>query len=110
MGDESRQSLILKGFVSSPLPTRLIIKSVATFDFRMMFPAPLVSASINNPVLERYNPLLILLPDVCQLSGFSPTFTAAENLGLKNSILMCKIHLALQIAIPLGRILAAIFP
>jgi len=83
LGDESAQSLILKGLVSNPLPTLSIIESMATFDFLMILAAPLTSALINNPALERYNPLLILLPDGCQLSGFSPTFTGKMSRSKK---------------------------
>jgi len=37
-------------------------------DFLMILAAPLTSALMNNPALEQYKPLLILLPDGCQLS------------------------------------------
>ena len=79
MGDESAQSLILKGFVSNPLPTRSEMESMATFDLRMILAAPLTSALINNPVIERYNPLFIFLPEGCQLSGFSLTFAGRKS-------------------------------
>jgi hypothetical protein len=56
---------------------------MATFDFLMILAAPLTSALINNPALEQYNPLLILLPDGCQLSGFSPTLTGNKSRSKK---------------------------